>query len=303
MDLDGRVEAFAQEVGDGDPIGVEGHGSRRIRRDRTPYRAVRAPSGIVEFHPDEMTVSCGAGTPLVELNAALGRHRQFAALPFGESGSEHGTVGGALAVGRSRIDRLGVGPVRDALLAATFVDHRGRIVRAGGPTVKNVSGFDVCRVLVGSYGRLGFLARVTLRTRPEPPSVSWWSTPADAERTRRLLTGLYRPGAILWDGQQAWVNLRGHPDDTRAQALRHGLVEIECAPTIPTGHRLSVRPAEVFAAVTTAGGRVVAEVGVGIVHTDQSPPPVGGEPDPISQRLLDEFDPRRRLNPQVPFPQ
>ena len=64
-------------------------------------------------------------------------------------------MGGALAVGRSGIRRLGYGPVRDTLLQARYVSPTGEIVKAGGPTVKNVSGFDLCRLLVGSQGPWG----------------------------------------------------------------------------------------------------------------------------------------------------
>ena len=105
-------------------------------------------------------MSCGAGTPVAEVDAALAEHGQRVAIP------PTGTVGGALAVGRSGIRRLGDGPIRDAVLQVRYVSAAGEIVKAGGPTVKNVSGFDLCRLLVGSRGTLGFLGDVILRTRP-----------------------------------------------------------------------------------------------------------------------------------------
>ena len=89
-----------------------------------------------------------------------------------------GTVGGALAVGRCGIRRLGDGPVRDTLLQARYVSAAGEVVKAGGPTVKNVSGFDLCRLLVGSQGTLGFLGEVILRTRPRPAASQWFAAPA-----------------------------------------------------------------------------------------------------------------------------
>ena len=65
-----------------------------------------------------------------------------------------------------RVRRLGHGPIRDAVLQVRYVSAAGEVVKAGGPTVKNVSGFDLCRLLVGSRGTLGFLGDVILRTRP-----------------------------------------------------------------------------------------------------------------------------------------
>src|SRR5206468_8580471 len=127
-------------------------------------REVRAPAGVASFEPAEMTVRCGAGTTVAELDAALAEHGQCVALPDWDGG----TVGGVLAVGRSGVRRLGYGPVRDALLEARFVSAEGRLVKAGGPTVKNVSGFDLCRLLVGSLGTLGLIGEVVLRTRPLP---------------------------------------------------------------------------------------------------------------------------------------
>ena len=79
-----------------------------------------------------------------------------------------------MAVGRSGLRRLGYGPVRDALLQARYVSAAGELVKAGGPTVKNVSGFDLCRLLVGSRGTLGFIGDVILRTRPRARFEQWF---------------------------------------------------------------------------------------------------------------------------------
>ena len=137
-------------------------------------RVVGAPSGIDWIQPAEMTVSCGAGTMVAELDDALARPRAVAS-----PSRRAGTVGGALAVGRSGIRRLGYGPVRDAVLQVRYVSAAGEVVKAGGPTVKNVSGFDVCRLLVGSRGTLGFLGDVILRTRPRARHEQWFSGPID----------------------------------------------------------------------------------------------------------------------------
>ncbi len=183
------LTAFAAEVGDHDPVAIVGAATRGglvegrritgVRCDGVPV--VRAPSGVEWIQPDEMVVCCGAGTAVAELVAALAEHGQRVALPAG------GTVGGALAVGVSDVRRLGDGPVRNTLLQARYVSAAGEVVKAGGPTVKNVTGFDVCRLLVGSRGTLGFLGEVILRTRPVAPASRWrmkWVTCTAADVAR-----------------------------------------------------------------------------------------------------------------------
>ncbi len=275
---------LAAAVGPAGPVTITGLGSRGGPvPDAT---VVRAPSGIEWIAPDEMTVSCGAGTPVAELDAALGERGQFVALPTG------GTVGGALAVGQSSIRRLGYGPVRDMLLQARVVTADGAVAKAGGPTVKNVSGFDLCRLLVGSQGTLAFIGDVILRTRPRPEVSRWFAGQTDPFG---LLARLYRPTAILWDGATTWVGLDGHPDDVAAQAALAALPEVEGPPRLPTGGRVSLPSGELRGLT----GRFVAEIGVGIVHLDHPAPAVALDPAvaELHRRLKALFDPAGRLNP------
>ena len=204
---DGVVAAFADEVGSDDPVTITGLGSRG--GPVPAVRAVSAPSGIDWIQPAEMTIGCGAGTPVDEVDAALAEHGQCVAIP------SSGTIGGALAVGRSGVRRLGWGPMRDTVLQARYVSAAGEVVKAGGPTVKNVSGFDLCRLLVGSHGTLGFLADVILRTRPLPVGERWFTSERDPWE---LLGDLYRPTSVLWNGRTTWVLLDGHADDLATQA-------------------------------------------------------------------------------------
>lgn len=298
MDVDGvnagqiDLERFAAEVGgrDAGEVAIAGAGTRGGAPPGV--RTVHAPGGIAWFEPAEMTVCCGAGTPVDVLAATLAeRGQRVGALPAG------GTVGGALAAGSSALTRLGHGPLRDALLQARYVSAAGEVVKAGGPTVKNVSGFDLCRVLVGSRGTLGFIGEVILRTRPLPPVAKWYSTPS--EKPSDLLARLHRPASVLWDGSTAWVLLEGHADDIAALARGSGLVECDGPPPLPAGGRWSIPPRQIG---TLAGtGRYVAEVGVGIVHHEHPAPP--REVDPVvrtlNERIKDELDPWHRLNPGI----
>jgi glycolate oxidase FAD binding subunit len=278
------LSELAAAVGPTGPVTITGLGTRG-----GPVRGVtvvRAPSGIEWIAPDEMTVSCGAGIPVAELDAALGERGQFVPLPAG------GTVGGALALGHSSIRRLGYGPVRDALLQARVVTADGVVAKAGGPTVKNVSGFDLCRLLVGSQGTLAFIGDVILRTRPRPAVARWFAGEADPFA---LLATLYRPAAILWDGATTWVSLEGHPDDVADQAAVAGLPEVDGPPPLPTGGRASMAPGDLRGLT----GRFVAEIGIGIVHLDAPPAPVTVDPAvaDLNRRMKAMFDPAGRLNP------
>lgn len=288
MTLDEDVDAFASAVGASGPVAVVGSGSHGVHV--ACDMVVRAPSGVAWIEPAEMTLCCGAGTPVAEVEAALAELGQCVAVPSG------GTVGGALAVGRSSIRRLGWGPVRDTVLQIRYVSARGEVVKVGGPTVKNVSGFDLCRLLVGSYGTLGFIAEVIVRTRPLPPSERWFTSERDPWA---LLGELYRPASLLWNGTTTWVLLEGHVDDVARQAETSELRETDGPPPLPP-YRRSVPPAALSELRHPTGVEFVAEIGVGIVRQDQPPPPA---PRPsaavieLHRRIKRELDPTGRLNP------
>ena len=295
----GAVDAFAAEVGPPDAGPVTAVGGRTqwaVGGIVAPEaREVRAPAGIVAVEAADMTARVRAGTTVSELDAALAEVGQTVALPAWAGA----TVGGILAVGHSGLRRLGWGPVRDVLLEARVVSADGRVVKAGGPTVKNVSGYDLCRLLVGSLGTLAFTAEVVLRTRPLPPAQRWLAGDVDPFA---LVDRLYRPAAVLWDGATTWLLLDGHPDDVAAQSALAGLADVDGPPGLPGPHRWSLRPSELPALGTTLGavpGRFVAEVGVGVVHAERPPPPrlVDRHVAELHRRIKAVFDPHGRLNP------
>ena len=279
------LATFAEAVGSSDPVAIAGLGTRG--GPVTALRRVSAPSGIEWVQPDEMIASCGAATPVQELNAALAKHGQRVAMPAS------GTVGGALAVGHSDTRRLGDGPIRDVLLQARYVSSAGEVVKAGGPTVKNVSGFDLCRLLVGSRGTLGFLGDVIVRTRPIAAHSQWFR--GNASDPYEVFRRLYWPVSVLWDGEAVWALLEGHAADVAEQAASAYLQSCDGPPALPTGSRRVIPPADV--AVLT--GAFVAEVGVGVVHHAEpwSPPAVDQRAGELERAIKHEFDPTGRLNP------
>lgn len=284
------LEEFARAVGTVDPVTISGLGTRG--GPVPDVRRVSAPSGVEWVQPAEMTIKCGAGTPVDEVESALAEHGQQVAIPGG------GTVGGALAVGRSGLRRLGYGAMRDTLLQAHYVNSGGEIVKAGGPTVKNVSGFDLCRLLVGSMGTLGFIGDVILRTRPKASCERWFSSERDPWE---LLGVLYRPTSMLWDGSTTWTLLEGDETDVVTQAEQQDLTAVDSPPPLPDGARWSMPPAELESLRIAPPGSFVAEIGVGIVHHSRPRPVRTVDPARLAlhERIKHEFDPTGRLNPGV----
>ena len=301
MALSRSVDDFVEEVGglDAGPVCVRGGATQWLVGGRVQpgTREVVAPAGIVTYEPAEMTVRVGAGTTVAELHEALAVHRQTTVL----SGAPPATVGGVLCVGRNGLASARDGRVRDVLLQAAYASAEGRRVVAGGPTVKNVTGFDLCRLLVGSIGTLGLIGEVILRTRPQPEVDAWLSGMCDPFALHRLL---YRPASTLWDGTTTWVHLEGYAADVTAQlqiCATAGLARCGGPPDLPP-YRYPLRPVEVttLPRQRDAVGPFVAEIGVGVVHTTRPPTQrriPSAEVIALHERLRDQFDRTRRLNP------
>lgn len=306
------VEAFADQVGPADAGPVTCVGGRTqwtIGGDLAPStREVSAPSGVVAHQPGEMIVRVRAGTTLAELAAATAVGGQF--VPLEADDPATATVGGVLACGRSGVRRLGRGPVRDCVLEVTAVSAGGEVIRAGAPLVKNVTGFDLCRLLVGSVGTLAFLAEVVLRCHPQPEAESWWaSAPGAGVDPFDVHARLYRPLSVLWDGTRVWVGLSGSRADVDGQAgavLEPGgrFELVDGPPAAPGPVRRSLAVAELPGLPRTAGrDGWLAQIGVGVVHCDEQAAvavpvrPASPGVAELHRRIKERFDPSGRLNP------
>lgn len=124
---------------------------------------------VVEAHVvEDMTVTAQAGTTLRRLNEVLAEGGQW--LPLDPAAADQTTVGGLIAADANGPLRHAYGKVRDYLLGVELVSGAGEIVRAGGRVVKNVAGYDVSKLLCGSFGTLGIVTAATFKTRPVPAS-------------------------------------------------------------------------------------------------------------------------------------
>ena len=134
-------------------------------------------SGIVSYQPEELVLQANAGTGLGEIEQAVAERNQQLAFeppdygPLFGGASGDGTIGGAFACNLSGPRRLGAGAARDHLLGAKAVSGRGERFKSGGQVVKNVTGYDLCKLLVGSYGTLAAVHEVTLKVMPAPNEI------------------------------------------------------------------------------------------------------------------------------------
>ena len=142
-----------------------------------PRLRVDGLSGISSYEPEELVMTAAAGTPMAEIEACLADNRQQlafepadygallgGALPGGEPG--RGTLGGVLACNLSGPRRIKAGAARDHFLGVQAVTGRGELIKAGGRVVKNVTGYDLCKLLAGSFGTLAVMTEVSVKVLP-----------------------------------------------------------------------------------------------------------------------------------------
>ncbi|MFL5046067.1 MAG: glycolate oxidase subunit GlcE [Xanthobacteraceae bacterium] len=131
-------------------------------------------SGVTLYEPEELVLSARAGTPLAEVEALIAAKDQMLAFepmdygPLLGGPSGRATIGGVLAANLSGPRRLKAGAARDHFLGFSAVSGRGEIFKSGGRVVKNVTGYDLCKVMAGSWGTLAALAEVTIKVLPRP---------------------------------------------------------------------------------------------------------------------------------------
>ena len=128
---------------------------------------VRGYAGVVSYEPTELGLTARAGTPLAQIERVLADGHQMLACEPPHFGSG-ATLGGCVATGFSGPRRAAAGSVRDFVLGVKAVNGQGEVLSFGGQVMKNVAGFDLSRVMAGSFGTLGLILEVSLKVLPRP---------------------------------------------------------------------------------------------------------------------------------------
>jgi glycolate oxidase FAD binding subunit len=170
--------------------------------------------GIEAYDPAEMLVVVRAGTRVGDLRRELGSHGQEWPVDV----PDDATVGGAIAAGVATPRQLRVGMLRDTVVEMEVATGDGRLVKSGARTVKNVTGFDVHRLLTGSLGTLGVITQVALKLRPIPKRrTTLVSTDGGLELATRLSKEVPLPTAVVAEQQRIVLRLEGWPEEVEEQ--------------------------------------------------------------------------------------
>jgi glycolate oxidase FAD binding subunit len=175
-------EAIGWALGTKTPLDVMGRGTKRaLGRPVTTAGAVldlSALSGIAVYEPEELILTAQAATPLSEVQAALSAQGQMLAFepwdpnPILGGTVGAGTLGGVIMAGLAGPRRIMVGAARDHLLGFKGVSGRGEPFKSGGRVVKNVTGFDLSKLLAGSFGTLAAVTEITCKVLPRPKKIT-----------------------------------------------------------------------------------------------------------------------------------
>jgi glycolate oxidase FAD binding subunit len=163
------VAAIHESIANRAPLRINGRSNwlsagRPVKAEKG--LSLRDDSGVVGYVPGDLTLVVRGGTTLSEIESVTAEHDQW--LPLDPFGTNDGTIGATIATASAGPLATGFGLPRDLLLGLEFVNGRGEVVRGGGKVVKNVAGFDLSRLLTGSWGTLGIITEVSLRLYARP---------------------------------------------------------------------------------------------------------------------------------------
>ncbi|HBT32099.1 MAG TPA: glycolate oxidase subunit GlcE [Pusillimonas sp.] len=206
-----------QAISQKKPIGIVG-GQSKISSSQLEGLSLvdtTGHEGIVEYHPTELTLTARTGTRLSDISELLSEQGQH--LPF--ESPEHGgraTLGGTIATGAAGPRRPWSGSVSDHVLGCRIISGGGKLLRFGGQVMKNVAGYDVSRLMTGSYGCLGLMTEISLKVMPKPADSI--TLQLDMSRSHGLdaFAQWRKQGipisALMHDGSQLFVRIEGSED-------------------------------------------------------------------------------------------
>lgn len=226
------TEQVRQAAANKQPLAISGEGSKAFlgRQVTGEPLSLAAHTGIINYEPTELVLTVRAGTPLAEIERILAEARQL--LPFEPPRFDGaGTIGGAVAAGLAGPRRFATGAVRDFMLGTRLLNGQGEVLRFGGEVMKNVAGYDVSRLLTGSFGTLGVLLDVSLKVLPAPEEERTLQLALAADDVAELLdrwTAAALPvTAAVHDGDSLWLRLSGSSPALNAATAVIGGQQVE----------------------------------------------------------------------------
>ncbi len=211
------VDQIAQARANQQSLSIQGGGTKHFygeQSDGAPLQCLdtRAYAGVLDYEPSELVITARCGTRLSELQTILAKNNQmlgFEPPHFGQGA----TLGGCIAAGLSGPRRASSGSARDFVLGADLLDGSGQLLHFGGKVMKNVAGYDVSRLLVGSMGILGVITQVSLKVLPMPLVSETRMVSLDQVQALALMnqwaTKPLPISATVWHDQQLAVRLEG----------------------------------------------------------------------------------------------
>ncbi|SEN91694.1 glycolate oxidase FAD binding subunit [Gemmobacter aquatilis] len=284
------------------PLAVRGGGTRGLAARGAVVLETSGLSGVRLYEPGALTLVAGAGTPVAEIEVALATEGQRLAFEvpdlrqvLGRAGAS--TIGGVVAENASGPRRVQAGACRDFLLGVRFVDGRGDVLRNGGRVMKNVTGYDLVKLMAGSRGRLGVLTEVALKVLPKPEAEVTLALRglSDAQAVAALSAALGSPyevsGAAHLPGQGTFLRIEGFAGSVRYRfgELARLLQGFGVAEEVPSPWaairdvgplaavagdlwRLSVKPSEAPGIVARMGAEaVIYDWGGGLIWARMAP--------------------------------
>ncbi|WP_299047058.1 glycolate oxidase subunit GlcE [uncultured Tateyamaria sp.] len=214
---DAVAEAVASAKG---PLAIRGGGTRSVGRPVVgEVLDVSGLSGVTLYEPGALTIVAQAGTPVARIEATLAAENQRLAFePYDLTGllgtSGASTIGGVVATNASGPRRIMVGAARDFALGVRMVDGAGQVIKNGGRVMKNVTGYDLVKLMCGSWGTLGVLTEVSLKVLPSVEAETTLAIDGlDAARAvaamSRALGSPFEVSGAAWTGGQVWLRLEG----------------------------------------------------------------------------------------------
>ncbi len=295
--------------------------SNRPQTEKVPSFDLSALDRLVEHKAEDMTATVGAGMKLADLQKQLALNGQW--LPIDPPNPAGLSIGALLATNVSGPRRFGYGTVRDYVIGLQVVLADGRIIHSGGKVVKNVAGYDLMKLFIGSNGSLGIIVEVTFKVLPVPETEQFVEAKCvSLEAAEKLIDALLNSdlAPIVLDLHNMSstsrrlslvVGFAGTPDDVAwqlAKAAELGFTDLSSLDYEETFfthgasfQQVSVLPSKTVEVILTLNNApFVARAGNGIIyHSGPIIPNHQERPIKLEERLKNEFDPKH-IFPDLP---